>query len=230
MTKELAASAPSAMRTKVVAPPDNIILTVGANTLPPRGSVVLAEDQRAPRRQHLHCRRRTLPCAEALFHQTSCCAATGGLAVGPAAQDTPGGIKRMLRVVGEPRKPRSHTVRSGQEPQTQGGTASLLRVGDKPWENLGPNAPERLRGEDHLCAAPDTPPWSTWRPRPWWNADTPGHGLECLLRNVGSSTAGRSARCGVVRKSRRPSWSRTTRSCAYAPCLRTRSSQSCSAA
>ena len=40
MTKELTASAPSAMMIKVVAPPDNIILTVGAKTLPLRGSVV----------------------------------------------------------------------------------------------------------------------------------------------------------------------------------------------
>ena len=42
-------------------------------------------------------------------------------------------------------------------------------------------------------------------------------GLECLLWNVCSSTTGRSPRCGLLRKSRRPSWSRTTLSCAYAP-------------
>ena len=48
----------------------------------------------------------------------------------------------------------------------------------------------------------------------------PGPGLECLLWNVCSSTARRSARCRLVRKSRRPSWSRTTLSCACAPCLR----------
>ena len=40
MTKELTASAPSAMKIKVVAPPDDIILTVGAKTLPLRGSVI----------------------------------------------------------------------------------------------------------------------------------------------------------------------------------------------
>ena len=47
-------------------------------------------------------------------------------------------------------------------------------------------------------------------------AEVPGSGLECLLWNVCSSTTGRSPRCGLVRKSRRPSWSRTTLSCAYA--------------
>ena len=38
-TKELTASAPSAMKTKVVVPPDDISITVGAKTLPLRGTV-----------------------------------------------------------------------------------------------------------------------------------------------------------------------------------------------
>ena len=61
-TKELTASAPSAVKIKVVPPPDGIILTIGAKTLPLRGSVVLVEDQRAPRRKHDHnCGRQTPP-------------------------------------------------------------------------------------------------------------------------------------------------------------------------
>ena len=47
MTKELAASAPSAMKIKVVAPTNKIILTVGAKTLPLCGSFLPAEVQRA---------------------------------------------------------------------------------------------------------------------------------------------------------------------------------------
>ena len=40
MTKELAASAPSRMKIKVVTPPVNVIPTVGTKTLPRCGSVV----------------------------------------------------------------------------------------------------------------------------------------------------------------------------------------------
>ena len=50
MMKELTVSAPSGVKMNVVAPPANIIRTVGAETLPLRGSVVPAEDQRAPGR------------------------------------------------------------------------------------------------------------------------------------------------------------------------------------
>ena len=42
--KEQTASAPSAVKIKVVAPPDDIILTVGVITLPLRGSVVPAAE------------------------------------------------------------------------------------------------------------------------------------------------------------------------------------------
>ena len=44
---------------------------------------------------------------------------------------------RALRVGGEPEKPRIPPARSGQEPQTPGGTKSLLRVGGEPRENRG---------------------------------------------------------------------------------------------
>ena len=50
MTKELTASAPSAMKIKVVAPTDNVILTVGVKRLPLLGSVVPTKVQRAPGR------------------------------------------------------------------------------------------------------------------------------------------------------------------------------------
>ena len=43
MTKELTASASWAMKIKVFAPTDNIVLTVGAKALPLRGSVVLTK-------------------------------------------------------------------------------------------------------------------------------------------------------------------------------------------
>ena len=42
---------------------------------------------------------------------------------------TPGGTKRALQVGGMRRKPRSHIARSGQEPHTPGGTKRALRVG-----------------------------------------------------------------------------------------------------
>ena len=41
-----------------------------------------------------------------------------------------------------PRKPRSHTARSGQEPCTSGGSKSVLRVGGEPGKTAGPT----LRG------------------------------------------------------------------------------------
>ena len=57
-------SAPPAMKTKVGALPDDIILTVGAKTLPLRGSVAPAEDQRASRRkQDHHCGRQNASAA-----------------------------------------------------------------------------------------------------------------------------------------------------------------------
>ena len=50
-------------------------------------------------------------------------------------------------------------------------------------------------------------------------AEMRGPGLEYLLWNVCSATVRRSARCGLVRKSRWPSWSRTlrTRICTFHP-------------
>ena len=111
MTKELTASAPSGM-IKVVAPPDNIILTVGAKRSrgvdglsSPKinrlldGNIFTVDAERS--------------CAEVLFHQTS------PLRGGPCAelQEAKGGLAVSP---GENRG--SHTVRSGQEPHTPGGT------------------------------------------------------------------------------------------------------------
>ena len=50
MTMVLMASAPSPMKIMVVTPPDGEIFTIGAKTLPLRGSVVPVRDQRAPGR------------------------------------------------------------------------------------------------------------------------------------------------------------------------------------
>ena len=113
----------------------------------------------------------------ALFHQTFCCAATGGLAVNPGNTAGPT-MRRAARsrtlqegssvrcgLSGEPRKPRSHTVRSGQEPQTQGGTASLLRVlAVSPGKTSGPtrliDCAAKIIYAQHQHSS-----WSTWRLR-----------------------------------------------------------------
>ena len=122
MTKELKASAPSGMEIKVVAPPDNIISTVGTKTLPWCGSVV-------PSNVSVAWRVGGKPKKTAGFTPR-------GAARGRTFQEGPSARCRLAVSPAKLRVP--HCVRCGQEPHIAGGTKRALQVGGEPRETAGP--------------------------------------------------------------------------------------------